>query len=70
MKRANTSQGLGGTEPVLSRSQSVTQHLVKFHVFVPEWLATLSKQILKGHTFMECTSKSKANDIDFKHKNF
>ena len=38
--------------------------------FVPEWLATLPEKVLEGHIFMECTGKSKANDIDFKNKIF
>ena len=50
VKRANTSQGLGGTEPVLSRSRSVTRDLVKFRV--------LRQNVEKvGHTFKKKCSR-------------
>ena len=69
MKGANTSQGLGGTEPDLSRSQCVTRHS-EISRFVPERWPHFQKKVLEAYIFPECTRKSNANDIDFKNNFF
>jgi len=48
VKRVNTSQGLGRTEPVLLRSEMCDTGLSEISCFVPEQVATLQKKSAPG----------------------
>ena len=68
-----TTEGLGRTEPILSRFIFVTQDLVKicnFGEFVEIGWPHFKGEVLETSISNECTRKFELNSIDFKNTFF